>query len=70
MDIHSLFCDYFFHQSMLVIYLNTTVNSFQGSYGASFPPQGCASAIDFIITEICFKLHSLCSIEWKGNVMA
>lgn len=49
MDIHSLFCDWFFHQSMLVMYWNTTVNSFQSSYGASFPPQGCTSVVDFIV---------------------
>jgi len=31
------------------MYWNTTVNSFQGRHGASFPPQGCASVVDFIV---------------------
>jgi hypothetical protein len=52
---------------MLVIYLNTTVNSFQGSYGASLPPQGCASAVDFIITEIC--LNCTVYVALNGRVM-
>ena len=50
------------------MYWNTTVNSFQGRYGSSFAPQGCATVVDFIVYCNPF-LNCTVYVALNGRVM-